>query len=113
MADNSRLMGWLGAVASTGLLVLCAVIASPASAEDAQLQGSTGTGQSVDLATAPEVKPAAPPAGLAINRPTIPMADYIAAKNAAAARARAGKTRRRGAPGRLRRDVVCASPQHE
>ena len=36
------------------------------------------------------------PTGLAINRPTIPMADYVAAKNAATgAGARTSKTRRR------------------
>src|SRR5205807_8123705 len=87
MANNNHGRGWWGAVASAAVLALSAAIAPPASAEDAQFQGSTGTGQSVDLAAAPEVKPAAPPAGLAINRPTIPMADYIAAKNAAAAAA--------------------------
>jgi len=44
-------------------------------------------GQSVDLKSAPEVAAVPRPANLAINRPTMPMADYIAAKNAAAARA--------------------------
>ena len=35
----------------------------------------------------PRLAPVARPTGLAINRPTIPMADYVAAKNAATARA--------------------------
>jgi hypothetical protein len=69
------------------LLAASAVIASPARAQDKGLQGSTGEGQSVDLKTAPEMPAAPRPANLAINRPTIPFANYVAAKNAAAARA--------------------------
>jgi|HubBroStandDraft_6_1064221.scaffolds.fasta_scaffold142953_1 hypothetical protein len=87
MALNSSIKGWLSAVCAAALFAVSAAIAPTASAEDAHFQSSTGTGQSVDLAAAPEVAPAARPAGLTINRPTIPMADYIAAKNAAAAQA--------------------------
>jgi hypothetical protein len=60
--------------------------AATASAQDSGLQISSDAAKSVDLRTAPEVPPVARPAGLAINRPTMPMADYLAAKNAAAAR---------------------------
>jgi hypothetical protein len=87
MADNNRFKGRLCAVASAVLLAVSAAIAPTASAQDASMQISTGPAKSVDLRTAPEVPAIPPPAGLAINRPTIPMADYIAAKNAAAARA--------------------------
>src|SRR5207237_3094926 len=57
-----------------------------ASALDTGLQASAGPANLVDLKTAPEVAPVARPEGLVVNRPTIPMADYLAAKNAAAAR---------------------------
>ena len=113
MTGTKRARGWFCAVVSAALLAVSAAVAPPASAQSSGLQISSDAAQSVDLSSAPEVPGVARPADLVTNRPTIPMADYIAAKNAAAARARAGKTRRRGAPGRLRRDVVCASPQHE
>src|SRR5207302_4668452 len=48
---------------------------------------SSGPAQTIDLKSAPKVAAALRPEGLFINRPTIPMADYVAAKNAAAARA--------------------------
>jgi hypothetical protein len=87
MAELKRFRIRLCAVASAALLAASAVIASPARAQDKGLQGSTGEGQSVDLKTAPEMTAAPRPANLAINRPTIPFANYVAAKNAAAARA--------------------------
>jgi hypothetical protein len=87
MSDNKRFRGWWCAVASAALLAVSAAIAPPASAQDTGMQVSTGDGKSIDLASAPEVPTVAAPAGLAINRPTIPMADYVAAKNAAAAKA--------------------------
>jgi hypothetical protein len=92
MADDNRARGWLWAVASAALLAVSAAIAPTASAQDAGIkdtgqQVSTGASQSIDLNSAPEVPSAPRPEGLVINRPTIPMADYIAAKNAAAARA--------------------------
>jgi hypothetical protein len=97
MSDNKRFRGWWCAVASAALLAVSATIAPPASAQDTGPQVSTGDGKSIDLATAPEMPTVAAPAGLAINRPTIPMADYVAAKNAAAARA-PGKAKPGGAP---------------
>jgi hypothetical protein len=87
MADNNRRTGWLCAVASAAFLAVPAAIAPSATAQDASMQISVGPAKTIDLRTAPEVPAAAAPAGLAINRPTMPMADYIAAKNAAAARA--------------------------
>ena len=87
MADDNRFKGWLCAVASAALLAVSAAIAPTANAQETRLEVRADKAQSVDLKTAPEVAPVAPPAGLAINRPTIPMADYVALKNAAAARA--------------------------
>ena len=89
MTDN-RLRGWLCAVASAVFMAVSAAIA-PASAQDTGPQAGGNTFQTVDLATAPEVPAVAAPAGLAINRPTIPMADYLAAKRAAAMKARQPK----------------------
>jgi hypothetical protein len=86
MADLKRFRVRLCAVASAALMAASAVIASPAGAQDNGLKGSTGAGQSVDLKTAPEMTAAPRPANLAINRPTIPLANYGAAKNAVAAR---------------------------
>ncbi len=88
MANDDRGRGWWRAVASAALLAVSAAIAPTASAQDAGLQLSSDAAKSVELNSAPEVAAVARPAGLAINRPTIPMADYVAAKNAAAARAR-------------------------
>src|SRR5437870_2417932 len=87
MADDNRFKGWLCAVASAALLAVSAAIAPTANAQETRLEVRADKAQSVDLKTAPEVAPVAPPAGLSINRPTIPMADYVALKNAAAARA--------------------------
>jgi hypothetical protein len=96
MSDNKRFRGWWCAVASAALLAVSATIAPPASAQDTGQQISAGDANSIDLASAPEVPAVAAPAGLAINRPTIPMADYVAAKNAAAAKA--GQAKPGGAP---------------
>src|SRR2546430_638762 len=87
MADNNRARGWLGAVASAAFLAVSAAIAPTAGAQDTGLQASAEAAISVDLRTAPEVPSVARPAGLVTNRPTMPLADYTAAKNAAAAHA--------------------------
>src|SRR5436189_3493384 len=87
MADYKRAKGWLCAVASTAALAVSAAIAPTASAQGTGPQIKSDGGKWVDMKTAPEVAPVAAPAGLSINRPTIPMADYVAAKNAAAAHA--------------------------
>jgi hypothetical protein len=73
------------------VLAICAAIAPPASAQDTALTISSGAARTVDLRTAPEVSAVGQPAGLAINRPTMPMADYLTAKNAAAARSGASR----------------------
>jgi hypothetical protein len=85
MADNNRSKGWLCAIGCAALLAVSAAIASTASAQETRLQGNVGPAKTVDLKTAPELPAAPRPVGLSINRPTMPMADYIAAKNAAAA----------------------------
>jgi hypothetical protein len=90
MANNTRSGEWFRVIASAALLAVSAAIAPTANAQDTGLQLSTDPAKSVNLKTAPEVPAVALPAGLAINRPTIPMADYVAAKNAAAARAPSG-----------------------
>jgi hypothetical protein len=87
MADNNRCRGWPRAVASAALLLTFAAIAPTASAQERRLEGNVGPAKTVDLATAPELPAAPRPEGLAINRPTLPTADYIAAKNATAAHA--------------------------
>jgi len=87
MADDNRARGWLCAVASAALLAVSAAIAPPASAQNTRLESHADKAKSVDLSSAPEVPAVAPPQGFSFNRPTIPMADYVAAKNAAAARA--------------------------
>ena len=96
MANNSR--GWLCAVGAAALLAVPAAIAPPASAQGTGLQASSDAAKSVDLRTAPEVPAVALPAGLAINRPTMPMADYVAAKNAAAARVGGSRPQSAAAP---------------
>ena len=87
MAEFRQVRTWLCAAAGAAVLAVLGALTCPASAQDKSPQGSTGAGQSVDLKTAPEMTAAPRPANLAINRPTIPLANYIAAKNAAAARA--------------------------
>src|SRR6266403_1375189 len=87
MTGTKRARGWLCAVASAGLLAVSAAVAPPASAQSSGLQLSSDAAQTVDLSSAPEVPGVARPADLVTNRPTIPMAGYVAAKNAAAARA--------------------------
>jgi hypothetical protein len=54
-------------------------------AQDSGPRVGSGPAKSVDLKTAAALPAAPRPAGLAINRPTMPMADYLAAKNVAAA----------------------------
>jgi hypothetical protein len=87
MADNNRFRGWLYTVTGAALLLTPAAITPRANAQETRLQGSIGPAKTVDLATAPELPAVPRPEGLLINQPTMPMADYIAAKNAAAAHA--------------------------
>ncbi len=84
MADFRQVRTWLSAAAGAAVLAVVGALACPASAQDKGLQAGTGPGQAADLNTAPEVAAAPRPANLAINRPTIPIASYVAAKNAAA-----------------------------
>jgi hypothetical protein len=97
MANDDRARGWLCGVASAALLAVSVTVVPPAGAQDTGLQISSDAAQKIDLSRAPEVPAVAPPAGLAINRPTIPMANYVAAKKAAAARA-PGQAKRGAAP---------------
>jgi hypothetical protein len=86
MTDNNHRREWLCAVASAALLGLSAAIAAPASAQDNGTRITVDAAKPVDLRTAPELPPVPRPPGLVTNRPTMPMADYLAAKSAAAAR---------------------------
>jgi hypothetical protein len=92
MTAKRRTRGWLVTAGAAGLTVL-ATIVSGAGAQQSALESVTVEVRSVDLRTAPQVPPAPRPAGLAINRPTMPMADYVAAKNAAAAMRVPGQSR--------------------
>jgi hypothetical protein len=84
--NNNHGRGWRRAAAIAALLALSAAIVSAANAQYTSRKVQVDAAKTVDLTTAPEV-PAVPwPADLNINRPTMPMADYLAAKNAAAAR---------------------------
>ena len=85
--STNRLRTWLSVMASASLLAISAAIAAPAGAQDTGVKISTDAAKSIDLRSAPEMPSVPRPAGLSINRPTIPMADYVAAKNAAVARA--------------------------
>jgi hypothetical protein len=86
MANNNHGWGWRCAAASAALLMAFAAIIPAASAQNTNRKVKIDAAKTVDLNTAPDV-PAVPwPADLNINRPTMPMADYLAAKNAAAAR---------------------------
>jgi hypothetical protein len=90
MAEDGRGRGWLGVTANAVLLMaLTATVA--ANAQDTGPQISTGAARSVDLRTAPELPSVPPPPGLVTDRPTIPIADYLAAKRAAAMKARQPK----------------------
>src|SRR5258706_14279051 len=84
MADFRQVRTWLSAAVGAAVLAVVGALACPSSAQDKGLQAGTGTGQAADLNTAPEVTAAPRPANLAINRPTIPIANYVAAKNATA-----------------------------
>jgi hypothetical protein len=97
MADYKRAKGWLCAVASANLLAISAALPSQASAQDGQ-QASFTAFTTIDLKNAPEVPAVPRPPGLIINRPTIPMADYVAAKNAAAAKPGASRQQPAAAP---------------
>jgi hypothetical protein len=93
MTNSNRAGGWLCAVAAAALLAVSAAIPPTADIQDAGVQVNTGAAQSVDLRTAPALPSVPRPEGLAINRPTIPMADYVAAKNAAARTAPVGRSK--------------------
>jgi hypothetical protein len=90
MANTNPGRRWLCAVASVALLAVSTAIAPPAGAQDTGIQISGDAAKTIDLNSAPKVAAAPRPEGLSINRPTIPMADYVAAKNAAAAHAPSG-----------------------
>ena len=85
MTNNNHGREWC-AVASAALLGLSAAIGAPASAQDNGTRITVDAAKSIDLRTAPELPPVPRPPGLVTNRPTMPMADYLAAKSAAAAR---------------------------
>jgi hypothetical protein len=97
MANNHG-RGWLCAAASAALLTLSAATDPPASAQTTGIRITVDAAKSVDLRTAPELPAVPRPAGLVINRPTMPMTDYVAAKNAAAARPGAARSQPAAAP---------------
>src|SRR2546428_9587895 len=84
MAEYDRGSGWWRAVAGAALLALSAAIAPTARAQNTGEQGSTGSGQPIDLNSAPPVTPAPRPAGAAVHRPRRPRADCPAAQKVAA-----------------------------
>src|SRR5437588_5038035 len=86
MANNNHGRGWWRAVASAGLLAISAGVALPTRAQDNGTRITIDAAKSVDLRTAPELPAVPRPPDLVTNRPTMPMADYLAAKNAAAAK---------------------------
>jgi hypothetical protein len=86
MGGGSRNQGC--AVASAAFLM---ALTAAAGAPGGGAQITTDAARSVDLRTAPEVPSVPAPPGLVTNRPTIPMADYLAAKRAAAMKARQPK----------------------
>ena len=89
MGRGSRNKGC--AVAAAVFLAASTAVMGAAGAQDGGAQIITGTARTVDLRTASEVPSVPPPPGLVTNRPTIPMADYLAAKRAAAMKARQPK----------------------
>jgi hypothetical protein len=91
MAESGRGRGRLCAVASAVVLAVLTAMTAAANAQGMGPQITAGAAQSVDLKTAPEVPSVRPPAGLVTSRPTIPIADYLAAKRAAALKARQPK----------------------
>ena len=101
MANNKRARGWLCAVVSAALAAASAAMPDPASAQDKGQQASFTGGTTIDLKTAPELPAVPRPADLVINRPTIPMADYVAAKNVAATK-----------PGAVRQQPAAAPPSN-
>jgi hypothetical protein len=85
MANEKRGKGRFCAAVSAGLLAVFAANSYPASAQDTGQQARITAVTTIDLKTAPELPTVPRPADLVINRPTMPMAGYVAAKNAAAA----------------------------
>src|SRR5437016_9404490 len=91
MSGENRVRVWWCAAASGAVLAAAVAAAPVAWAQDAGAAPSISEARSIDLRTAPEIPAVPRPAGLVTNRPTMPMADYIAAKNAAAARPTTGR----------------------
>jgi hypothetical protein len=87
MAESGGGRGRLCALAHAIVLAVLTAMTAAANAQGTGLQITAGAAQSVDLKTAPEVPSLRPPPGLVTSRPTIPMADYLAAKRAAALKA--------------------------
>jgi hypothetical protein len=98
MTNRNRVRRWLCAVTSAALLAMLAAIAPPATAQDTGIRITVDAAKSVDLRTVPELPAVPRPPGLVTNRPTIPMADYLAAKNAAAAKSGAARPQTGAAP---------------
>ena len=85
MARENRARVWWCAAASGAVLAASIAAAPAARAQDVRIEPQLSEPRSIDLQTAPEIPPMARPAGLVTNRPTMPMADYVAAKKAASA----------------------------
>src|SRR5438552_14645286 len=93
MSGENRVRVWWCAAASGAVLAAAVAAAPVARAQDAGAALSISEPRSIDLRTTPEIPAVPRPAGLVTNRPTMPMVDYVAAKNAAAARPGAGRVK--------------------
>src|SRR5205823_1660601 len=93
MSRKNRVRVWWCAAASGAVLAASVAAAPSARAQDAGTELRASESRLVDLRTAPAIAAVPQPAGLVTNRPTMPMADYVAAKNAAAARQAPERTR--------------------
>jgi hypothetical protein len=93
MSPKKPVQVWWCAAAVGAVLAAAVMTAANARAQDAGTKKQLSEVRSVDLRTAPEIPAVPRPAGFATNRPTMPMADYLAAKNAAAARTGAGRAK--------------------
>jgi hypothetical protein len=81
MTESNQGRWWLCSAGGAALLAAALTALAPgAGAQDAPITGQTNAGEAttVDLATAPALPTVPPPAGLNINRPTMPEADYRA-----------------------------------
>ena len=86
MFGKYRVRLWWCAAASAAVMALWTAAAATAAEQEKSRQVTLDPPRSVDLRSAPEIPAVPRPADLVTNRPTMPMADYIAAKSAAAAR---------------------------